>query len=214
MIVEIAPGITYLPASRKPLSCDVIFIKTNECTWVFDVGLSTEAAKAIKAIEGPKKVVLSHFHPDHVLNLARVSYDELYVSANTKKYIFKGTVVKEPLVFKENPEIRICEVPSSHAKGCLCLICGDYAFMGDGTYCKEKRLAHAYNAQLLQAEIEFLESLDCKYVCLDHDPNFVQNRLDVIQLHKEIYARREVGNPLISVEDFFNPDGSVKQPGE
>lgn len=210
-LIEINSNISYFPASRKPFTCDVIFIKTDKTTWIFDVGMSKEQADYINSIEGPKNVVLSHFHPDHILNLAKVSYNQLYVSKNTKKYTFKGTVVEGSLVVNENPEIRIYEMPSSHAKGCLCLVCGDYAFMGDGTYCKEKLLHHSYNTQLLKAEIDFLESLECKYVCLDHDQHFIQDRLSLINLHKEIYSRRKPGEPNISVEDFFNPDGSVKQ---
>jgi len=210
-IVEIAPGITYLPATLRPFSCDVVFIKTNKATWIFDVGMSGAAAEAINAVEGPKKVVLSHFHPDHIFNLGKVKFDELYVGANTRKYTFKGTVVTGSMKFDEEPQINLYEIPSSHAKSCLCLGVGDYLFTGDGTYCKEKLLAHSYNTQLLKAEIEFLESVDYKYVCLSHDKHFVQDRQALINLHKEIYDRRKPGEPNISVEDFFNSDGSVKQ---
>lgn len=210
-LIEINSNISYFPASRKPFTCDVIFIKTNKATWIFDVGMSKEQAEYINQLEGPKNVVISHFHPDHILNLPKVSYNQLYVSKNTKKYTFKGTVVEGSLVVDEEPQIRIYEMPSSHAKGCLILVCGNYAFMGDGTYCKEKLLHHSYNAQLLKAEIDFLESLDCEFVCLDHDPNFIQHRKSLIELHKEIYARHKPGEPNISVEDFFNPDGTVKQ---
>jgi len=213
-LVEINGNISYLPATIKPFSCDVVFIKTNKATWIFDVGMSGAAAEAINAVEGPKKVVLSHFHPDHILNLIKVSYDELYVGANTKKYTLKGTVVSGSMQFDEEPEIKLYEIPSSHAKGCLCLGVGDYLFTGDGTYCKEKILAHSYNTQLLKAEIDFLESVDYKYVCLSHDKHFVQDRLALINLHKEIYARRKPNQNTISVEDFFNPDGTVKQPEE
>lgn len=210
-LVQINENISYLPATHKPFTCDVIFIKTCKATWIFDVGMSKEQADYINSIEGPKNVVLSHFHPDHIFNLGKVDYDQLYVSANTRKYTFKGEIVKEPLIFEEDPEIRIYEMPSSHAKGCLCLVCGDYAFMGDGTYCKEKLHHHTYNTQLLKAEIDFLESLDCKYVCLDHDQHFIQERESLIRLHKDIYSRHKPGEPNISVEDFFNFDGSVKQ---
>ena len=106
-------------------------------------------------------------------------------------------------------EVKICTLPSSHAKGCLCLLAGDYAFMGDGTYCKERKGNHTYNVQLLQAEIEVLEKIPCRFVCLDHDPVFVQERSDLIILHKNILSRKKEGSPVISVEDFFNSDGSV-----
>lgn len=209
-LVQITSNISYLPASEKPLSCDVVFIKTDKSTWIFDVGCCSQAAKEIQNIEGTKNIVISHFHPDHIINLARVSYDNLYVSSNTKKYTFKGTVIKEPLIISENPEIKIMELPSSHAKGCLIIICEDYAFMGDGTYCKPVRGHHFYNAQKLNDMIETMESIPANNFCLSHEQNFIKRKQDVIALYKDIYKRRDPKNPFINVEDFFNPDGSVK----
>lgn len=210
-LIQINQHISYLPATEKPLSCDIVFIKTNKATWIFDVGLSGEAAKAIKEIDGKKNIVISHFHPDHILNLPRVTYENLYVSSNTKKYTFKGTVIKDFQEFDEEPKIKILELPSSHAKGCLCLICGEYAFMGDGTYCKPVRGHHAYNAQKLQQMIETMEKIDVKYFCLSHEPVFIKDKETVISLYKDIYARKTSDSPIINVEDYFNADGSVKQ---
>lgn len=208
--IQIAPGISYLPSTENPFTCDVVFIKTNKATWVFDVGMDPAQAEYINSVEGPKKVVLSHFHSDHITNLDKVNYDELYVGTFTKKYTEKGTVVKEPLTFDEEPQIQIVEIPSSHSKSSLCIKCGDYLFSGDSTYCRDKNLHHFYNAQLLKEEIDFIEKLDCKYVTLSHSPNFVQNKDDLVKLLKDLYSRYKPGNPVISVDDFFNPDGSVK----
>ena len=209
-LIQLTDTISYLPATHKPFSCDVVFIKTDDATWIFDVGCSKEAAEKINEIQGKKNIVISHFHPDHTLNLLRVSYNNLYVSKHTKKHTLKGTVIDRDSTFSSTPEISVVLFPSSHTKGCLCLLCGDYAFMGDGTYAKEKRGDHTYNAQILKEEIETLERMPCTYMCLSHDARFVQERGDVIALLKEIYARRTPNNPIISVEDFFNPDGSVK----
>lgn len=210
-LVQITPDISYLPATEKPLSCDIVFIKTNNGTWIFDVGLNNQSVEEIREIEGKKNIVLSHFHPDHIMNLPRVSFDNLYVSSNTKKYTLRGTVVSKEMIFEEEPEIRIIELPSSHAKGCLCLICGDYAFMGDGTYCKPIKGHHFYNAQLLLEMIKVMKKIDVKYFCLSHDENFIQEKEAVIALYEEIYSRRQPNNPRINVEDFFNSDGSVKK---
>lgn len=210
-LVRLTENISYLPATHKPFSCDVVFIKTADATWIFDVGCSKTTAKIINEISGTKNIVLSHFHPDHTLNLLRISYTNLYVSKYTKKYTLKGTVIDSDIVFNTKPAISIILLPSSHTKGCLCLLCGDYAFMGDGTYAKERKGNHTYNAQILKEEIATLERIPSKYVCLSHDPRFVQERVDLIALHKQIYARRNLNNPIISVEDFFNQDGSVKQ---
>ena len=189
-----------------------------------DCGTTKEIADEINRIQTSKNIVISHFHPDHILNLARINYDNLYVSKYTKKYTFKGTVLesdffaqdfldttskKENLDNQKN-QIKIFHLPSSHAKGCLCLSCGDYCFMGDGTYAKELIGNHYYNAQLLLQMINVMENIDAKYFCLSHDKNFVQNKETVIALYKDIYKRRHEGNPKISVEDFFNADGTVK----
>lgn len=209
--VSITDNISYIPASEGPLSCDVVFIKTNQATWIFDTGVTSEAAKEIKEVQGKKNIVISHFHPDHILNLARVSCDNLYVSKNTKKYTLKGTVVTGSETFLEEPEIKVMELPSCHAKGCLMLICGEYAFLGDGTYVKPlQHKKFVYNAQILLETIKTLEKLDVKYLCMSHDSNFVQRKEVVLKLYKGIYSRREADNPIIDVTDFFNPDGSVK----
>lgn len=213
-IVQITENISYLPASEKPLSCDVVFIKTNKATWIFDVGLCKEAAREINKIQGPKNVVVSHFHVDHILNLPRVKYDKLYVSAYSKRYSLKGCVISQPTEFDEEPKIRIMELPSSHAKGCLCLICGDYAFMGDGTYCKPVKGHHSYNVQKLQQMIECLKTIDAPYFCLSHDEKFIKDKEAVIKLYEEIYSQRDPNNPRIDVESYFKEDGKPKKKEE
>lgn len=206
--ISITDNISYIPASENPLSCDVVFIKTKNETWIFDTGVTSDAAKEIKAVEGKKNIVISHFHPDHIFNLARVSCDNLYVSKNTKKYTLKGTVVSGVQTFDD---ITLMELPSCHAKGCLILICGEYAFLGDGTYVKPlQHKRFVYNAQLLLEMIKVLEKLEVTYLCMSHDPNFVQRKEIVLKLYKGIYSRRDGDNPIIDVTDFFNPDGSVK----
>lgn len=213
-LIKINEKISYLPSSRNPLSCEVIFIKEKDATWIFDVGLSKDAADKINSIQGKKNIVISHFHPDHTFNLLKIKYDNLYVSKYTKRYTFKGTVIQENTNFPNG--MQIWTLPSSHAKGCLCLLAGDYAFMGDGTYSKERRGNHTYNIQLLKEEIEVLKKIPCTYVCLDHDPTFIQKRVDLIELHQQIYNRKNDSNFLlknnceISVEDFFHTDGTVR----
>ena len=195
-------NISYIPASLNPLSADVVFIKTENATWIYDTGSNEEALSEINAIQGAKNIVLSHFHPDHTANTTKVSFDKLYLSRQTSKYIHGGTIIESN--FKDNDGgIEICPIPSSHAKGCLCLIYKDYAFLGDATYCKEKDGSRVYNVQQLKAEISFLEALQCKYVCLSHDEKFVHERLLLIKMHKSIYAKRSGNEPYVVVDNFF-----------
>lgn len=278
-LIKINDEISYLDASDDPISSNVVFIKpkNSQTTWIFDVGMTSLAAQEINAVQGKKIVVISHFHPDHLFNINRISYDELYLSAHTFKYAKKGIVVKnkefsvdaevslltenslaqvEDARFTENsvaqvknsqssenqlaqtevarltenslaqtevarlaenslaqapqnPKIKIMELPSSHAKGSLMLQYGDYVFTGDGTYCTIKKGEHVYNANLLFDEIQTLENLDCKYLCLSHERNFVQKKETVLKLHKDIYFRRKANEVYISVEDFFDSKGNV-----
>ena len=291
-LIKINDEISYLDATEDPISSNVVFIKpkNSQTTWIFDVGMTSLAAQEINAVQGKKIVVISHFHPDHLFNINRISYDELYLSAHTFKYAKKGIVVKNkefsvdaedslltesplaqaedvqlaenslvqaevarltenslaqaedvrltenffvvpkntPLTENslaqvknsqstenqlaqaaENPKIKIMELPSSHAKGSLMLQYGDYVFTGDGTYCTIKKGEHVYNANLLFDEIQTLENLDCKYLCLSHERNFIQKKETVLKLHKDIYSRRKSNEAYISVEDFFDSKGNV-----
>lgn len=213
-IVQLTENISYLPAGVSPLSSDVVFIRTDKAVWIFDTGLNDEAAEEIQKIKTKKNIVISHFHADHTFNLSRVSWDNLYVSGYTKKHVKSGTVINGVLEVNENPPLKIFELPSSHAKGCLCIQCGDFAFLGDGTYCRMLTGNHYYNVQLLQQEIKMLENLPCKYVCLDHDRHFIQDRLALINLHKEILATRKPKEALVCVEHFFDSNGKVKPVAE
>ena len=91
-LIRLTPEISYLPSVENPISSDVVFIKPqgSDTTWIFDVGSCGEAAELINAIEGKKYIVISHFHPDHILNLLKVKYDNLYVTKYTKKYTRGG----------------------------------------------------------------------------------------------------------------------------
>ena len=210
-LIKLTESISYLPAVSAPLSCDIVFIKTDKSTWIFDTGTNEEAAAEINKIDGPKNIVISHFHADHITNIPKINYTNLYVSKNTKKYTKDGIIVSGNMIFDEEPEIKIMELPSSHAKGCLILICGEYAFLGDGAYCKPLLGHHTYNSQLLLEMIKVMESLDVKYFCLSHDKSFVQRKEAVVALYRNIYKRRKADNPIINVEDFFNDDGSVRE---
>ncbi len=202
-IVKLNDSISYLPATEEPFSCDIGFVKTDDCTWIFDVGVGEAAVQAINAVEGKKKIVISHFHPDHITNLPLVSYDELYVSKHTQKYTHCGTVLETATDFGG---VRVLPIPSCHAKGCLVLLAGDYAFLGDGAFCQRKNGDFIYNVQVLAEMIRFLESLDCKYFCLSHEQLFVQHKPAVLSVYYDIYERRhklEKGNQFINVNDLI-----------
>ena len=210
-LIQITPEISYLPSVETPISSDVVFIKPegSETTWIFDVGTTSEAAEIINNMEGKKNVVISHFHPDHILNLLKIKYDNLYVTKYTKKYTRVGTIVDSDLEFSDG--IKIYPFPSSHSKGALALQYKDYAFLGDATYCHFRLNAREYNVQLLEQMVKRMEQSSAPNFCLSHDKDFVQPKESVLRIYRKILARRKSGNPTINVNDFFNDDGGVKE---
>lgn len=211
-LTQINERISWLPATSTPFCCDLVFIKSKDeqgdFTWIFDVGVGSAAAAAINALQGRKKIVISHFHPDHILNLPFVKYDEVYVSKYTKRYTRIGTEVNGILDFGD---VKILPMPSSHSKGSLALFADGYGFLGDAAFCKYKGIHHLYNPQILYEMIKFMEESDCKYFCLDHEQNFIQNRQPVIALYKDIYSRHKDSDgqevKWINVDDYFPTGG-------
>ena len=210
-LINLTPEISYLPSVESPISSDVVFIKPqgSDTTWIFDTGTCGEAAEFINAVDGKKNIVISHFHPDHILNLLKVKYDKLYVTKYTKKYTRAGEIVDGELLFPDG--IKISQIPSSHSKGALILEYKDYAFLGDATYCHFRLTAREYNVQLLEQMIKKMEEITAPNFCLSHDKGFVQPKESVLRIYRKILARRKNGSPTINVNDFFNEDGGVKE---
>ena len=210
-LINLTPEISYLPSVESPISSDVVFIKPqgSDTTWIFDTGTCGEAAELINAVEGKKNIVISHFHPDHILNLLKVKYDKLYVTKYTKKYTRAGEIVDGELLFPDG--IKISQFPSSHSKGALILEYKDYAFLGDATYCHFRLTAREYNVQLLEQMIKKMEEITAPNFCLSHDKGFVQPKESVLRIYRKILARRKNGSPTINVNDFFNEDSGVKE---
>ncbi len=210
-LTTLTSEISYLPSVESPLSSDVVFIKPDgsDTTWIFDTGTSGEAAELINAVEGTKNIVISHFHPDHILNLLKVKCDKLYVSKYTKKYTRAGEVIEGEQIFPDG--IKVYPIPSSHSKGSLVLEYKDYAFLGDATYVRFRLSAREYNVQLLEQMIQKVGEIPSSNFCLSHDKSFVQPKESVLRIYKKILSRRTAGNPTINVNDFFNEDGGVKE---
>ena len=85
-IVKITEHISYIKASGQPLSADVILVEGQEYLYAFDVGNNEKVAEYLNSIPKKKRVILSHFHTDHMGNIGRVSWESVYFGANTEKY--------------------------------------------------------------------------------------------------------------------------------
>lgn len=218
----IAPRISYIPASSGPLSADVGIIEGKEFIYLFDVGVNEAVAKFLNSLPKPKKLILSHFHPDHIGNIGRVICTECYIGANTANYLknyidFSETasleretllqaqgirIVDTPIMVSDGVELMIFPMPSSHAKGSLAVTVDEnYTFLGDATYCTGKKGKAVYNAQLLKEQIDLLKTLRSDYVLLSHADPFMKERIQVTEQLENIYGRRKKGEPYIEAEE-------------
>ena len=197
-IVTITDRISYLPGGENPLSSEVVIIKGDTYTWIFDVGDGEEALSFVKGFEGEKNVVLSHFHGDHTKNLSKVTYHQLYQGANTRKYTGVGEVVERELTIEDGVKLTLFPIPCSHAKGCLGLVVDDtYAFLGDAVYPADKKGELLYNVSLLAQEIALLKEVKAEYFCVSHKSGFVYKKKAIIAFLESVYRRRKPGEAYI-----------------
>lgn len=198
--IKINDRISCWKAGNEPLSSDVILIKGDSSYWLYDVGDNEETACDVENITGTKNIILSHFHKDHIGNLNRLAFKELYQSSQTYKYTHTGIILEKEYIIDDG--VRLCMIPiaSSHSKGCIALMVNDeYAFLGDATYCTVVKGQAVYNASLLYDEIKQLKEINASYFALSHDIAFIHKKEDVICELEGIYSRREKGNPYIPV---------------
>ena len=199
-IIKINDRISYIKATEKPLSADVGIVCGDEFVWIFDVGADELVPMELKSIEKLKNAVISHFHPDHMTNLDKMEFSEIFLGANTFKYAKKGKTVEKDIFIDDGIKIHIFLLPSSHAKGSIGLEAGEYAFLGDAAYATMKRGKVCYNASVLKEEITVLKSLSAKYFLLSHDEKFIYPKDEVIKNLEEIYSKRDPKESYIFIE--------------
>lgn len=201
MLRKITDSIYYIKATNNPLSADVGIVEGKEYCWIYDVGCNEEVCQVLAGIKKDKAVVLSHFHPDHIGNLSKVSCSKLYCGDNTYKYIQTGEIVDRELVMEDGVSIHLFKIPSSHAKGSIGMeVNGEYAFWGDAAYCTTKSGKHVYNAQFLLEQIRVLEGLPAKYILLSHEEDFVTEKEKLLEMLYSWYGKRDAKSPYIYVE--------------
>lgn len=190
--------ISYFPPQEDPLSANIGIIQGDKYTWLFDVGNGELALEAVNSITRPKNAVLSHFHPDHIGNIAKSEFENIYQGVFTYRHTGIGNVVKGDIYIEDGVLLHLFELPSSHSKGSLGLeVNGKYAFLGDGAYAMNKNGQTIYNASLLIEEIRKLRSLEAEWLLLSHRPKFIHKKSGVIALLEKIYAKRDANEPYI-----------------
>ncbi|WP_026653646.1 MBL fold metallo-hydrolase [Butyrivibrio proteoclasticus] len=203
---DINDVISFLPCSENPLSADVYVIKGAEYSYIVDVGSCDEAYNIVSSFDR-KKIIITHFHDDHMKNLARIRVrdEDLYIGDHTRKVLEapvyreledkKGTVVTEMVEIQDGVNIKIYPVPNSHAKGSLLVTVNDeYLILGDSYYCSAK----GYNVSLLHDEIRLLKEISFDRVIMSHSEE-IRGRDEVIAELESYYDRREKNSPYIKV---------------
>ena len=199
-ILRLTDRIGYYPTREQPLSAEVAVIAGDSGWWIVDAGAAEDVAAAVRALPGEKRLVLSHFHQDHMACWEQLMCGEIYASPHTLRYIGRGTAVTEPLILRDGLALRLLPLPSSHAKGCLGLEAGDYALLGDGLYSCVKQGRRAYNASVLAETLRTLKTLQAERLLLSHDFGHVRTRGEVMAALEAVYARRKPGEPYIFLE--------------
>lgn len=202
-ITKLNDRISYIKASEEPLSSDVIIIEGDRYTYLFDVGNNEEVAVYLEQLPKKKKIVLSHFHQDHMGSIGRLSFDAVYVGKGTEKYLeetMPRQVLCEPMLIEDGVQLEIYPVPNSHAKGSLVLMVDkEYLFLGDSLYSKVQEDKYVYNAQLLKEEIGLLKRLPAKTVFSSHEVRPLKGKGGVVRFLEQIYSKRETGDPYIRI---------------
>ena len=187
--------LSYLPASVDPLSADVYLVNGNEYNYIVDTGSSDEALKFVSEVKN-KRVIITHFHEDHMGNVPRLSVEDkdLYVGSYSAKVLKRGTVVRERLSFNDGPLVEIIPMPSSHAKGCLSVLLDhEILLMGDSFYGHNDK---GYNVSLLYDQIKTLKELEFTWAYMSHDERR-HSKTKIIRLLEMFYSKREQGKDYI-----------------
>lgn len=179
-----------IKGNDNPLSSDVAIIKDR---FVFEVGNGDYIIDELNKIDD-KIIAISHFHQDHIANLNKLEYKELYIGDNTYKYTNKGTIIDKDLYIDD---VHLFKINSCHAKGSIGLEISDYAFVGDALAPCLKKNQYVYNVQMLKEEIETLENLKAKYLITSHHMEEYQDKNEIIDRLKKIYETREKNNSYI-----------------
>ena len=160
----IAEGIRYLPASDDPLSADVYFIEGDERCYIFDVGNNDDSLYYINQIRKEKIVILSHYHKDHIGNIERISYHDLYVGKKTYETIGKGKIVEDTITINDGVKIEIIHCTSPHTDGSLIVnVNNEYTLIADLYFTRPP-----FDREKAMKMVRTLEDIDTRYFVVSH----------------------------------------------
>ena len=188
-LIKLNNRISYITSTAVPLSATVVLVTGCDYMWMFDVGKHPDIPEIVKEFnrDGKKiNAVLSHFHQDHIGNIQKFKFNEVYQGRLTYKYTQIGEITESDIFINDGDvRLHIFPLPSSHSKGSLAMEIDDmYCFLGDGIYAMEKSGEKVYNAGLLKEEINVLKTVKADNFCLSHREPFITPK-EIIIRHLE-----------------------------
>lgn len=219
-IKKLDDRISYIPCCEQPLSSDVVIIRGDTRTYIYDVGSTPECLDYLHRMSDDKVVIVSHFHGDHTWWLTKhhegedgvkqgdtlslcyepVRCSKIYAGAYSTKHIPAAEAVRERLTIEDGVRLDLIPLPSSHCKGSLALMVNDeYLFLGDATYPAYRNNSGDYNVQLLSEEIKLLEELPAEKCGLSHDRHFIRPKKVVLRQLQTVYQLRTPDSPYITL---------------
>lgn len=137
--IKISDKISFLECSENPLSADIGIIREGGATWLFDVGDGMKNIVPLVETGESYRVVLSHFHQDHMGNTCRIKAEEIYVSGETYKHVRKqeslcGSGISADAIRKNENAIGregIAEAEGSRSVSDRCKIIAKDVMIGD-----------------------------------------------------------------------------------
>ena len=195
-------GVSYIPAGNEPLSADIGVFRCRSGIWLFDAGYGEKPLKAVQALGTDLTVVISHFHQDHMGNVPQLPIKSLYGGGFTVKKLGFGNEVKEDVCIEDGLLMHILPLPSSHAKGSLCLEVNEkYVFTGDGLGGAMVKGEYCHNVGMLKECINTLKRLKAEYVIQSHRFDQILPKQEVIDRLEKLYACREKNNSYIIIKE-------------
>ena len=176
---ETGCNIRCIPAVESPLSSDVFLIEGEENIYAYDVGSSPAAEKILQNLNKPLVIILSHFHKDHTSNLARLTYQQLYVGGVTRQRLHCGTTLPgNMLTINDGARLEIQRCPSVHEKGSLILnVNREYTLLGDLIYARGEPDKAIKTAMLLT-----LQAVDTRFFVVSHQRDKIFEKEKLLEI--------------------------------
>ena len=172
--------IKYLPADDNPLSADVFFVEGDKHCYIYDVGNNDDSLRHINQVNKEKRIILSHYHKDHIGNIDNIDYSDLYVGEETYRAIGKGIIIEDSFSIQDGVKIEIIHCISPHTDGSLIVnIDNEYTLIADLYFTRPP-----FDKEKAMKMIKFLKNIDTQYFVISHqeDANVVPKEKLIAEL--------------------------------